>query len=141
MFTNILVAIDGSDMSRKAFATALSMVKELGSKLSIIYVGRIIPVPDGMAIEAMEELYDAIAKAGADILNKEKDLAESQGVSADIFYSEGDPASQIITKAKEGNFDLVVIGSRGLGAFKELMLGSVSHRVSQMSPVPVLIVK
>ena len=54
---------------------------------------------------------------------------------------EGRPADKIVETAKEGMFDLIVIGSRGLGGIKEFFLGSVSNRVADKAPCPVLIVK
>lgn len=141
MFNKILVAIDGSDMSNKAFETALNLAKENQSKLSLINVGKSLSIPQGMVIDSIDEVYDSMRKEGEEQLNRGKWLAESQGIKADIHYVEGDPAAQIIKLAKEGLFQLIVIGSRGLGPFKEMMLGSVSHRVSQLSHCPVLIIK
>jgi nucleotide-binding universal stress UspA family protein len=54
---------------------------------------------------------------------------------------EGRPADEIVETAKEGNFDLIVMGSRGLGGIKEFFLGSVSDRVADEAECPVLIVK
>lgn len=141
MFNKILVAMDGSDMSHKAFETALSLAKEHQSRLSLINVGKSLAIPQGMVIDSIDEVYNSMRKEGEDLLKKGKWMAESQGVPVEIHYVEGDPAAQIIKHAKEGLFQLIVIGSRGLGPFKEMMLGSVSHRVSQLSHCPVLIVK
>jgi nucleotide-binding universal stress UspA family protein len=54
---------------------------------------------------------------------------------------EGRPSDRIIETAKTEDFDLVVMGSRGLGGIKEFLLGSVSDRVADEVPCPVLIVK
>ena len=53
----------------------------------------------------------------------------------------GNTASQIINAAKKGNFDMIVIGARGIGGTKEAFLGSTSNAVMHKSKVPVLIVK
>lgn len=141
MFNKILVAIDGSDMSNKAFKTALLLAKEHESMLSIINVGKSLAIPQGMVIDSIDNVYDSMRKEGEELLNRGKWMAESQGVPVEIHYVEGDPAAQIIKLAKEGLFQLIVIGNRGLSPFKEMMLGSVSHRVSQLAHCPVLIVK
>ncbi len=141
MFNKILVAVDGSEMSNKAFETALAIAKENNSQFTLINVGKMVSFPDGMALESVDEFYEAISKAGQELLGKGKWMAESHGVKTDTHYVEGDPGAQIIKLAKEGDYQLIVIGSRGLGPFKELMLGSVSHRVSQLAHCPVLIVK
>ena len=54
---------------------------------------------------------------------------------------EGRPSDKIVETAKEGNFDLIVMGHRGLGRVKEFFLGSVSDRVADEAHCPVLIVK
>jgi nucleotide-binding universal stress UspA family protein len=141
MFNKILAAIDGSEMSDKAFETALAMAKENKSQLTLINVGKMVSFPEGMALETVNEFYEAISKAGQEMLHRGKWMAESKGIKTDVHYVEGDPAAQIIKLAKDGNYQLIIIGSRGLGPFKELMLGSVSHRVSHLAPCPVLIVK
>jgi nucleotide-binding universal stress UspA family protein len=53
----------------------------------------------------------------------------------------GKPGDIILSEATQGAFDLIVIGSRGLGGFKEFVLGSVSHQVVNESKIPVLVVK
>jgi nucleotide-binding universal stress UspA family protein len=141
MFKKILVAIDGSDMSKKALDTALLLAKEHESLLSLVNVGKSLAIPQGMVIDSIDEVYDSMRKEGEDLLNKGKWMAESQGIAVEAHYVEGDPAAQIIKLANEGLFQLIVLGNRGLGPFKEMMLGSVSHRVSQLSHCPVLIVK
>jgi nucleotide-binding universal stress UspA family protein len=141
MFKKILVAMDGSEMSTKAFETALLLAGEHESMLSLVNVGKSLAIPQGMVIDSIDDVYDSMRKEGEELLSKGKWLAESQGITVETHYVEGDPAAQIIKLAKEGHFQLIVIGSRGLGPFKEMMLGSVSHRVSQLSHCPVLIVK
>lgn len=141
MFEKILVAIDGSETGNKALKTAIMMAKQLKSKLTLINVGKIIFFPDGMSVDSIDQVYKVMEEVGEELLNKGKLMAEAEGIEAEVHYLEGDPASQIIHMEEEGNYKLIVIGSRGLGAFKEMMLGSVSHRVSQLSHCPVLIVK
>ena len=54
---------------------------------------------------------------------------------------EGEPADEIVAVAKEGNFDVVVMGCQGLGGIVKFFLGSVSNRVANQAPCPVLIIK
>ena len=66
---------------------------------------------------------------------------KKKGLTLNTQLVFGDPAFQIVKKAKEGNYQLIIMGSRGLGGIKGLMLGSVSQKVSQLSHCPVLIIK
>ncbi len=66
--------------------------------------------------------------------------AANESVEINTIIKEGDPADQILRYAKDHAIDVIVIGSRGLDGVKGLMLGSVSHKVSQLSDCPVLIV-
>jgi nucleotide-binding universal stress UspA family protein len=66
----------------------------------------------------------------------EKDLRKTI-----ILLKQGDAAQRIIDTARAEKCDLVVIGSRGLGTFKQLLLGSVSQKVSQYANCPVLVIR
>ncbi|CEH30316.1 universal stress protein [Aneurinibacillus migulanus] len=148
MFNKILVAIDGSEMGNKALEAAISIAQEQNARISLLHVGRdavtssymiggIAYIPEDYIVE-MEE---SLKKEGEALLNEAKAKAEAASVPAEAFYVKGDPARQILDRAEEGGYHLIVIGSRGLSGFKEMMLGSVSHKVSQLSKCPVLIVK
>ena len=68
-------------------------------------------------------------------------MADEEGIEVEPQLVSGEPAFQIVKKANEGNYQLIIMGSRGLGGIKGLMLGSVSQKVSQLSHCPVLIIK
>ncbi|MMZ57327.1 Stress response protein NhaX [compost metagenome] len=87
------------------------------------------------------DFNEAMKKEGEELLGRAKAKAEAAGVKTEALYVKGDPARQIVEKAQEGAYQLIVIGSRGLSGLKEMMLGSVSHKVSQLASCPVLIVK
>jgi len=78
-----------------------------------------------------------------EILNKA--VAHAKIVNAGIAVStelrEGDPATQIVAVAKEGGFDAVVVGHKGVGRVKEMLLGNVSEKVAHLAPCPVIIVR
>lgn len=141
MFQKILVAVDGSEMSEKALDAGLHLAKEQKAEVTLAHVERNITIPVGLEGTTVDNIYDSIQKEGEKILNDSKAKAEAEGVQAQTVYLKGDPAIQIVQLAEKENHQLIVIGSRGLGNLKEMMLGSVSHKVSQMSHCPVLIVK
>ncbi|WP_018661711.1 universal stress protein [Heyndrickxia acidiproducens] len=141
MFNRILVAIDGSEMSDKALKTALNFAKERFSKVGVIHVERNLNIAEGMSEATVEDIYAEQAKEDNDLLKQAVSLAEEEEIEIEPLIAMGDPAIQIVKKAEEGNYQLIVMGSRGLGNIKGLMLGSVSQKVSQLAHCPVLIIK
>jgi nucleotide-binding universal stress UspA family protein len=75
------------------------------------------------------------------ILNDSKRIAEAEGVQADTLLQEGGVVDTIVKTAKDGKFDLIVVGARGLSKFEELLLGSVSHGVLEKAPCPVIVTR
>ena len=88
------------------------------------------------------ELEKDFRKVHEQILGRS--LSHSRELKPDLSISsmlkEGDPALEIVTTAKEGGFDVIVVGHRGLGRIKEFFLGSVSEKVAHLTPYPVIIV-
>ena len=74
-----------------------------------------------------------------EVLRKAKKTKPDIEVSTKLL--EGRPADKIVEAAKEGEFDIIIMGNRGLGGVKEFFLGSVSDRVADEASCPVLIVK
>ncbi|KQL50849.1 hypothetical protein AN964_24880 [Heyndrickxia shackletonii] len=141
MFRKILVAVDGSEMSEKALEAGLHLAKEQKADVTLVHVERNITIPVGLEGTTVDNIYESIQKEGENLLNNMKVKAEAEGIQAQTVYLQGDPAVQIVQLAEKENHQLIVIGSRGLGNIKEMMLGSVSHKISQLSHCPVLIVK
>lgn len=79
-------------------------------------------------------------KASLEQLQQAKSKLESAGISPETVHLNGDPAHEILSYARDTEQQLIIIGSRGLRGIKEMMVGSVSHKVSQLSSCPVLIV-
>ena len=136
MFQEIIVAIDGSVMSEKALQVAFSIAKGLHSNITLVHVRKeFLPYAVG------DELEQAIKNEVEELLNEAKDQGKSRGIDVKILYLTGDPARQIVDHINHAAYDLVVIGNRGLSNFEEMLLGSVSHKISQLASCPVLIVK
>lgn len=84
---------------------------------------------------------DVLKKAGTLILEKTKSAIESGLPNVETLVSDDDPAAAIVKCAEDSNADIVVIGSRGFGRVKGLILGSVSQKVLQDVPCACLVVK
>lgn len=147
MFKNILCAYDGSEHAKKALSTAMRLCKENEQTvLHVIHTIKFEPIPNNvygeMGVSNVQTLYMDLAKQqGEQTLNDAVDTVNQAGLKAHGLLFYGDPATTILEFAEENNVDLIVMGSRGLSTFKELFLGSVSHKITQSAKCSVLIVK
>lgn len=141
MFTNILVPIDGSDNSYRALDAALLLSEKLGSNITVIHVMEEVPITHIGSEKMLNELLKAYKKENQDILLKCTEIANQKGLTIKTLLLQGNPASAILDYIKKEKFDLVIMGSRGLGKFKELILGSVSSKIVHHSPCAVLLIR
>jgi nucleotide-binding universal stress UspA family protein len=140
VFLNILVAIDDSAHAARALDEALDLARAQRSRLTIIAVAsrpawRYMAGPYAGMMPTQEET-DAVA---------EKTIAAARDRAGDdipvtTVVGRGSTAEAILARAREGDHDLIVMGSRGRGAAASAILGSVSHHVLHHGRVPVLIV-
>ncbi|WP_174727889.1 universal stress protein [Mesobacillus harenae] len=139
MYKKILLAADGSDHSKRAAEHAITMAKcQEGSKIFIVY-----------AVDGDSSKSDVLSNwNSANINDKRKERlkdieaqARESGVQFEIKILHGEPGPAIVEFTNKNQFDVAVIGSRGLNSLQELMLGSVSHKVAKRANCPVMIVK
>ena len=146
MFSKILYCTDGSDSAVKAGTVAAEMARKFGAALTVLHVfhppAYIYPAFDGAgfvidpvdAEKFAREVKDGVAMRPLRALS-------DKGVNAEVRQETGYPADVIVQLADEEKFDLIIMGSRGLGGLKSLVLGSVSDRVVHHAHCPVLIVR
>jgi nucleotide-binding universal stress UspA family protein len=147
LITKILVAIDGSEHADKALDFALDLAEKYSATITLVnvfqvpmvgYLGEPFAYPALLA-EFTNEVKRMHEQILSKALKKAKELKPNLKIST--VLEEGRPSDKIVETAKEGNFDLIVMGHRGLGRVKEFFLGSVSDRVADEAHCPVLIVK
>lgn len=141
LFSKILAPVDGSENSYRAVKAAIFLAQKLGSDVLVLHVLENLPK---LYIESQKILNDLLAartKEGRDILNRCMEEAKKSNVSIRTELLEGDAASIILELSNKENFDAIFMGSRGLGRFKELFLGSVSSKVLHHARCLVLLVK
>lgn len=141
MFRKILVPIDGSPNSYRGLQYAVDIAKKYDSEITLIHVVErplFFYAGSGMTI-IPPDVYDNLEEYAEKLFLKRKRELGEKGIRTETLLKRGDPADQIL-KASKG-FDLIVMGSKGLGRFQRLFLGSVSNSVVQQSRVPVLIVR
>ncbi len=138
MFNRILVPLDGSGFANQALEVACQLAEKGDTKLVLLHVLANKPLPKELRHFAeVEHLSDKSLpnRLGARIVEDAEAKAAKLGVQGCVtLVEEGDEVGVILATAAAENVDLIVMGSRGLGAVKELLLGSVSHKVTQMAP-------
>lgn len=141
VFTNILVAIDGSEASRKAFDRALDIAKAGNASLHATYVvetGLFSSLPADNTVEIM---YSVLRKEGEAVLAKSKDKANAAGIAVTTHLKFGHAGSEVIALAEQNKVDLIVVGSHGKSQTDRLLIGSVSTFVVTHSKVSTMVVR
>ena len=138
MMKNILVPVDGSEGADRAIEKAVMLAKLCNAKVTFLYVANI----NQLAINAVlsDAILDSVTKAGNVILERAMEMVP-EGVEKESFSDTGSPAVVVLDFAESNNIDLIVMGSRGLGVVKGVLLGSVSQYVVEQAKCPVLVVK
>lgn len=139
MYKKILLAVDGSAHSMRAAEHAIELAKLVpDSHIVVLYVvdskTSRADVLRNLDTEGIAELRQR------KMMSVEKNAKEAE-VSYEIKIIRGEPGPSIVSYTNEHQFDIVLIGSRGLNALQEFVLGSVSHKVAKRAKCPVMIVK
>jgi nucleotide-binding universal stress UspA family protein len=140
MFHNILVAVDGSRHADHALAHAIDLAQSEHSRLTLLTgVAEVSPaaylvagIDTGQLVESAHAQAEATLKAARDRIPDDLPVR--------TVMSEQPIRTALMRQIRDGHHDLVVMGSRGRGAIRSTLLGSVSHYILNHSPVPVLIV-
>lgn len=144
MSFNILVAYDGSDLSRKAVEEAKKQVKL--AEDAVLYVVTVISNGGPTVNVALARSFmNDLAEEARPAIESIREELEGAGIAckANILmdYTFRNPASQLIDYAKENEIELIVLGSRGLGGVGRFFLGSVSSQIVHQAQCKVLVVK
>ena len=138
MFSRVLVAIDGSESAKKAFSKAIFLSVKCNFKLDVVHV---VQCELGGDSATTFEIIDELKRKARKILDECKNEAVKNRLQIKTIIKIGDPAKIITEIANSKNYDLIILGNRGMSAFKELLLGSVSLKVTHHARCPVMIVR
>jgi nucleotide-binding universal stress UspA family protein len=139
MFKRILLASDGSAHALRAAEQAIDLAKNDPDALVVI-----LYVVDSKTSKAdvLRNLdTEGIAQFRHERMHSIEKIAKEAGVNYEIKIIRGEPGPSIVEYANGNNIDVILIGSRGLNALQEFVLGSVSHKVAKHAKCPVMIIK
>ena len=141
VFTNILVAIDGSKSNDRAIERAVDEAKVWNAKLHAVYVvetGLFSSLPSDNTVEIM---YRVLENEGKTALEKVKKIAAKNGIILETHIKHGHAGTEIIALAQKENVDLIISGSHGKSKTDSLLLGSVSTYITTHSTVTTMVVR
>lgn len=138
----ILLPVDGSELSLHEVRFALELVRQ-GLQASFVLVNvqepaslyEIVTAPDPVVLENVSHA------AGEHALQSALDLVQAAGVACETDIVTGDPAHAVVELIEQYACDMVIMGTRGQGAWRGALTGSVALSLQHDSPVPVLLVK
>ena len=129
--------MDGSKNSMRGLDEAIYLARQCHAIITGLYVVPISNSTDSQISNLEKYLLDNASK----FMSKAKTRAAQNGIIFDDAIIHGDEGPKIISYADTKSYDIIVIGSRGMGSIKEIFLGSTSNYVLHKSKIPVLIVK
>jgi nucleotide-binding universal stress UspA family protein len=137
MLEKLLLAVDQSEHSRKAIPAAVELARAGGGAIHVLHVRELhYPVPPtvrGDSPEEAQQLVDGIVEE-----LKDAGVAAEGGVRPSTG---GSPAGAILEYAREVGAGMILVGSHGHSALGGLLIGSVAHKLTQLSACPVLVVR
>jgi nucleotide-binding universal stress UspA family protein len=139
MFKNIVLAFDGSDYSLKALQCAKNLTERFEATLWLVHVFR--NPSDFLGYTDYEKLYARRKSAAQAVLDDAKQKFGTTTFIVNEELHEGFEAESILKVAESRKADLIVMGTRGLGAVKGFLVGSVSRKVIHYASCPVMVVR
>jgi len=146
MVKNILVALDGSEHSKKAVEFAINSAKMWGAALYLIHVWEEKNPPQGFLEYVKEQkipvnYFDEVCARDNFVGDAEAKAKETGIQRVEVICAHGDPAEEILRAASQVTADLIVMGNRGLGRFSRATMGSVYTKVCNHSNSTCVIVR
>jgi nucleotide-binding universal stress UspA family protein len=143
----ILFCVDGSEGADRALERGVTWLRNAGIQPVVLHV---IPEADER-LRHYERLHESELREverlfgheghGLEVAVRARDRLKQLGLEADRKVRQGDPATEILAEVRDGDYDLVVLGSDAVGAVEEPRLGSVAEQVIRHAPVSVLVMR
>jgi nucleotide-binding universal stress UspA family protein len=137
----VLIPFDGSNYALHAVGYVIGLLQQIpGLKIGLVHTLD----PTQLGSEAglsHEQISHRHSDNAADIMRTAVVLLDQAGVSCEQMYRIGDPANEIASLVREKNYDAIIMGTRGMGAVANLMIGSVAMKTVHLVQVPVMLIK
>jgi nucleotide-binding universal stress UspA family protein len=137
----ILVPTDFSEHAERSYAQAIEFAKVFGARIHLLHVYDIPDLASTYEIAFPDRIDTGIRKAARRKLESLRERATGEGIEVATHLAFGAPERVITQHAKDEHVDLIVMGTRGLGAVKQLLLGSVAERTIRAAACSVLVVQ
>ncbi|MBL0012159.1 MAG: universal stress protein [Nitrosomonas sp.] len=138
----ILLPVDGSENSSKTVADFIQLLDWYKEKPEFHLLNVQYPLDGNVSLFINKtDIKQYHQEEGLKSLQNTRDLLDQAGISYQYHIIVGDPAEMIVRFATEKQYDQIIMGPRGKGGIKGLLLGSVTNKVMQLSDIPVLLVK
>jgi len=141
MYNTILVAVDGSVVSQKAFEAAVEQTIAWKANLHAVYVVESGLFTDIPADNKLEIMYSLLEQEGNVALDNIKEIARKKNVEVTTHFEQGHAGDTILGAAEKIGADLIIMGSHGKSNIDRILIGSVSSFVVEHSKVSVLVVR
>ena len=140
--TKIVLATDGSEDAAAATRAAVDLANRSGSELHVMHAFEFIPPREYMSVALRLHSPSDFSRHGRRLLDEQVErIEEAGGAVAGVHLKTGSPVDQILYASEELEAGLVVVGRRGLGGVKRLLMGSVSEGVVHHARCPVLVLR
>ncbi len=146
MYQRIMVAVDGSDISRRALQEAIQLTRDMDARLVIVHVVDAVDINLAGDFGNFQEVVDATSRGGETLLEEAAATARAAGIEPETRLPVIDTlgqrvAERIVAEAESWPADLLVIGTHGRRGIHHLLLGSVAEGVVRTATRPVLLVR
>ncbi|OPX58805.1 MAG: Universal stress protein [Methanobacterium sp. PtaB.Bin024] len=131
MFDTIMVPTDGSEDAKRAEDMAISLAKELGSKVVAVHI-----IDDKLIYP-----YEVLENEGKAILNNVQKKGQQNGVEVSEILIVGSPTHDMAKITEKAEADLVIISPHGKSSFEKILMGSVAESTVKTVDLPVLLAK
>jgi nucleotide-binding universal stress UspA family protein len=139
----ILVPVDFSSESQRALDEAIGLAKVFGAEIHLLhcYPLDLAAISRAYGVTTPEDYVFHLHEAAVQRLSEWRDKVRERKILAEQHVTAQPPFSEVSALAEKIGADLIVMGTRGLGGVKHLLLGSVAERTIRSAPCPVLTVK